>query len=118
VITQHGQILSPRREDIVQGTSLAYVESLLGAQSKSIEYRDIHFEELYEATEVLLAGNTGCVWSASALGKRPIGLGPNGPMCELLQEQWQKACACEWKSQAIRMAELMLERKNSPDKQH
>jgi branched-subunit amino acid aminotransferase/4-amino-4-deoxychorismate lyase len=118
VVTHNGKLLSPRREDIVQGTSLAYVESLLGAEGKSIEYRDIHFEELYEATEVLLVGNSGCVWSASALGKRPIGLGPNGPMCLLLQEQWQRACGCEWKSQAIRMAEFTLERKNSPDKQH
>ena len=116
VVTQSGKLLSPRREDIVQGTSLAYVESLLGAEGKSIGYRDIHFEELYEAAEVLLVGNTGCIWSASALGKRPIGLGPNGPICGYLQEQWQKACSCQWKSQAIRMAESLKKSQNHPEK--
>lgn len=116
VVTETGQISSPRREDIVRGTSLEFVESLLGNQGKSIAYRDIHFEELYQAAEVLLVGNTGCIWSASALGKRNIGLGPNGPLCGYLQEQWQKACGCNWKSQAIRMAESLKKSQNHPEK--
>jgi branched-subunit amino acid aminotransferase/4-amino-4-deoxychorismate lyase len=107
IVDKAGAIFSPRREDIVQGTSLAYVEQLLAGIGMNIEYRDVHFEELYDASEVLLVGNTGCLWPAVSLGKRPIGTTTNGPICATLQERWEKSISFNWRSQALRIADTL-----------
>ena len=107
IVDKAGAIFSPRREDIVQGTSLAYVEQLLAGIGMNIEYRDVHFEELYDASEVLLVGNTGCLWPAISLGKRPIGTTTNGPICATLQERWEKSISFNWRSQALRIADTL-----------
>ena len=106
MVDQHGHIVSPRREDILRGTSLERVERLLNVQGRSIEFRDLYFEEIYNAAEVLLVGNTGCVWHASHLQKRPIGDSKVGPICLSLQKQWCEAVGFDWKSQAILRGQL------------
>ena len=101
MIDANGDIVSPRREDIVAGTSLEKVERLLNAQSRSIRFRDIFFEELYEAKEILLVGNTGCIWHASHFQRRLIADGQAGPVCLSLQKQWCAEIGFDWKSQGI-----------------
>ncbi|MFN9465461.1 MAG: aminotransferase class IV, partial [Planctomycetota bacterium] len=65
IVDRQGNVVSPRREDIVAGTSLDQIEKMLQDAGKSILFRDVLFEELYDAAEVLLVGNTGCIWHAS-----------------------------------------------------
>jgi len=104
MVDRQGNVVSPRREDIVQGTSLDRVERMLKSQGFAIQYRDLHFEELQDAAEVLLAGNTGCLWHASRLQKRQIGNPEPGPLCTSLQKQWCGELGFDWKSQAIQKA--------------
>ena len=103
-VDRHGNIVSPRREDIVAGTSLDRVEKMLKEDGKSILFRDVLFEELYDAAEVLLVGNTGCIWHASSFQRRSIADTNPGPLCLRLQKQWCQAIGFDWKSQAIRKA--------------
>jgi branched-subunit amino acid aminotransferase/4-amino-4-deoxychorismate lyase len=77
---------------------------MLKSQGFAIQYRDLHFEELQDAAEVLLAGNTGCLWHASQLQKRQIGNPEPGPLCTSLQKQWFGELGFDWKSQAIQKA--------------
>ncbi|MFM8573758.1 MAG: aminotransferase class IV [Pirellula sp.] len=106
LVDRQGAVHSPRREDVVCGTSLERIEKMLGQQGQSIQYRDLMFEELYEASEVLLLGNTGCIWHASALQRREIGGGQAGPMCIRLQKQWCESIGFDWRAQALLKAEM------------
>jgi len=101
MVDRQGNVVSPRREDIVQGTSLDRVDGMLKSQGLEIQYRDLHFEELQGAAEVLLAGNTGCIWHASGFQERPIGDTLPGPVCSSLQRQWCNDLGFDWRSQAI-----------------
>jgi branched-subunit amino acid aminotransferase/4-amino-4-deoxychorismate lyase len=101
MIDRQSNIWSPRREDILNGTSLQYTQKLLASQGKQIQFRDILFEEIYEASEVLLVGNTGCLWHASHLQRREIGNTDPGPICLSLQKLWCQSIGFDWKSQAI-----------------
>lgn len=101
LVDQRGRISAPRKEDVVQGTSLARVEKMIEAQGKSIQFRDVLYEELYDAAEVLLVGNTGCLWHASHLQRRQIADGNPGPLCLSLQKQWCESIGFDWKTQAI-----------------
>ena len=101
MVDQQSNIWSPRREDVLNGTSLQFVAKLLALLGKEIQFRDILFEELYQASEVLLVGNTGCLWHASHFQRREIGLQSPGPTCLELQRLWCNAIGFDWKSQAL-----------------
>ena len=108
VVDYQGRVFSPRPEDTLCGTSLHFVEELLREQGRSIEYRDIHYEELLEAAEVLLVGNTGCLWQASHLNRRRLGTTTQGTeakgsLCASLQQAWINAIGFDWKQQAIEL---------------
>ncbi|MFN9465087.1 MAG: hypothetical protein ACK6B2_17920, partial [Planctomycetota bacterium] len=87
------------------GTSLDQIEKMLQDAGKSILFRDVLFEELYDAAEVLLVGNTGCIWHASSIQRRNIADTNPGPLCLQLQKRWCEAIGFDWKSQAIRNAD-------------
>ncbi len=105
IVDREGNVVSPRREDIVAGTSLDRIEKMLQDAGKSILFRDVLFEELYDAAEVLLVGNTGCIWHASSIQRRNIADTNPGPLCLQLQKRWCEAIGFDWKSQAIRNAD-------------
>ncbi len=105
IVDRQGNVVSPRREDIVAGTSLDQIEKMLQDAGKSILFRDVLFEELYDAAEVLLVGNTGCIWHASSIQRRNIADTNPGPLCLQLQKRWCEAIGFDWKSQAIRNAD-------------
>lgn len=104
MVDRQGNVVSPRREDIVAGTSLDRIEKMLHEEGKPILFRDVLFEELYDAAEVLLIGNTGCIWHASSIQRRNIADTNPGPLCVKLQRLWCEAIGFDWKSQAIRNA--------------
>lgn len=101
IVDQQSNIWSPRSQDILDGTSLKTTQDLLVTLGKEIQFRDILFEEISQASEVLLVGNTGCLWHASHFQRRVIGLGTPGPICLSLQKLWCQSIGFDWKSQAI-----------------
>lgn len=92
--------VSPLPADIVVGTSLQRVEQLLHTIDMRLVFRDIPFEELFDAQEVWLTGNSGCLWSAASLNGSPIGDGPSSQRCRELQQAWIEDSGFDWLSQA------------------
>jgi branched-subunit amino acid aminotransferase/4-amino-4-deoxychorismate lyase len=100
LVTDPTTAVSPLPTDIVVGTSLQRVEQLLHTIDMRLVYRDIPFEELTDAQEVWLTGNSGCVWSAASIDGSPIGHGPSSPRCQVLQQAWIEHAGFDWLSQA------------------
>jgi branched-subunit amino acid aminotransferase/4-amino-4-deoxychorismate lyase len=99
VISSEGQWVSPTPNSVMLGTSLRVCESLLADENRAISFRDISFEELRLAKEVILVGNTPCVWHASEIDSQSIGDGSVGPNCQWLQKRWVEHCGFDWLSQ-------------------
>lgn len=100
LITDPATAVSPLPKDIVVGTSLQRVEQLLQTIDMRLVYRDIPFDELIDAQEVWLTGNSGCLWSAASIDGVPIGHGPSSPRCRELQKAWIDQAGFDWLSQA------------------
>ena len=102
VVTSRGEIVSPTKENTVVGTSLEVVEMWLRERGDSVVFRDVAFDELASAAELLLLGNSGCVWHAASVRGESIGTGEAGPVCRWLQERWVKEVGFDWVGQARR----------------
>jgi branched-subunit amino acid aminotransferase/4-amino-4-deoxychorismate lyase len=101
MITSEDEWVSPSPDSVMIGTSLRWCESILAETNTPIAFRDISIEELKNAREVLLVGNTACVWHASELDGSPIGDGVAGERCRWLQQSWIQRCGFDWLSQGI-----------------
>jgi branched-subunit amino acid aminotransferase/4-amino-4-deoxychorismate lyase len=88
--------ISPRPSTVMLGTSFRFCESLLAETETRIIFRDICFEELGLAKELILVGNTGCVWHASEWDGQSIGDGRAGSQCRRLQDLWIKRLGFDW----------------------
>ena len=101
MIDRHGEWISPTDDSVLVGTSLKLSANLLEHQGTTLRYRDIAWDELTQAKEIILVGNTGCVWHANSLDGTAIGQGRRGPECERLQNLWIEHLGFDWRDQAI-----------------
>jgi branched-subunit amino acid aminotransferase/4-amino-4-deoxychorismate lyase len=101
LITRDGVWVSPKREEILAGTSLQIVEEILADEGIAIDFRSVAWDELAQAREVLLVGNSGCAWHASSIDEHRIGTGLPGAGCRLLQQRWIERAGWDWLSQAL-----------------
>lgn len=90
VLGKDGILKSPPLQDILHGVSLKTVTELAESLSIPVQFRDVHPEELCQATEVLMTGTTGCLWSAVEIDGKSIGTGKPGPVCQRLQSAWEQ----------------------------
>lgn len=102
LVTSGGEIVSPPKEKIVVGTSLEVAEIWLRERGESIVFRDVAFQELESASEVLLLGNSACVWHAESMQGELIATGESGPVCRWLQKRWVDEVGFDWLGQARR----------------
>ncbi|MFN9985784.1 MAG: aminotransferase class IV [Pirellula sp.] len=100
VVASSGEIVSPPKEKIVVGTSLEVVEMWLRERGDAIVFRDVAFEELNSAAEVLLLGNSACVWHAASMRGESIGTGECGPLGRWLQKRWVDEVGFDWVGEA------------------
>jgi branched-subunit amino acid aminotransferase/4-amino-4-deoxychorismate lyase len=99
MVDAHDAWISPDPRTVMLGTSLRFCESLLADAATQIVFRDIRFEELSHAKELILVGNTGCVWHVSEWDGRSIGDGRAGPQCKRLQDLWIRQIDFDWLQQ-------------------
>ncbi|MFN9435065.1 MAG: aminotransferase class IV [Planctomycetota bacterium] len=99
MMSSEGNWVSPTPNSVMLGTSMRLCESLLADSQQFICYQDVSFEELSHAREVILLGNTPCVWHVSEIDGKPIGDGTAGPNCQWLQKRWIEHCGFDWLSQ-------------------
>lgn len=101
VVGADGVICSPRLSDVLPGCTLGIIDELVRDAGGEIVYRDLSWDDLRSAQEVLLTGSTGIVWSATQLEGARIGKGVPGPICEWLSRLFSSATQCDFRSQAI-----------------
>jgi branched-subunit amino acid aminotransferase/4-amino-4-deoxychorismate lyase len=103
MIDPKGDWISPTKETVLIGTTLQRSASLLAKHGIAIQYRDIEWGELTSARELILVGNTGCVWHVADIDGEPIGdsapCPESGPECRRLQDLWIHHLGFDWRSQ-------------------
>lgn len=90
VLGQDDVLRSPPLEDILWGVSLHTVLKLAETIGLPVEFCDLDPESLRTASEVLMTGSTGCLWSAVSIDGKPIGDGKPGRICRRLQSAWEE----------------------------
>jgi len=101
LIDKNRVMRSPPLEDILHGVSLKTVCEIASSMNLPVEFSDIQPDDFYTASEVLMTGTTGCLWSAVTIEGHPIGNGQPGPICTQLQEAWQKRVGFDFTVQAF-----------------
>jgi branched-subunit amino acid aminotransferase/4-amino-4-deoxychorismate lyase len=97
-------IVSPPREAILPGVSLAVLEELAGKLGQRFLHRRLEVEELARADEVLLCSTSPCVWPVTRLAGKPIADGRPGPLARQLLAAWSEMVGLDISAQARRFA--------------
>lgn len=97
-------LVSPPRERILPGVSLAVLEELARGLGIPWQYRTFGWEELTAADEILLCSTSPCVWPVTRLNRRPLVPGVTGETYRRLLEAWGETVGVEIAAQARRFA--------------
>ncbi len=97
-------LISPPREQILPGISMAVIHELAGQLGIPFSERDLTTGDVATADEVLLCSTSPCVWAVTRLDGRPIGDGQPGPICRQLQDAWSEMVGLDIVAQAQRFA--------------
>jgi branched-chain amino acid aminotransferase len=88
IVTKQGQWITPSTRNAIHGTTLRRVCRLLQKNGLEVHSADLKKEDMFEASEVLLLGTTGCIWNATQLDNVQIGADPGVPRTKWLQGLW------------------------------
>jgi branched-chain amino acid aminotransferase len=97
-------LVSPPRERILPGISVAVVEELARKIELPFVHRDLTEDDLAAADEVLLTSTSPCVWPVTRLNGRPIGNGKCGEVARRLLSAWSELVGLDIEAQAARFA--------------
>lgn len=97
--------LSPKREKILPGISVAVLRDLAEQVGVAFQEIDIAPESIYEADEVFLCSTSPCLVPCTSCDGRPIGTGKPGPAFEQFLSLWSEAVGVDIRAQATRFAE-------------
>jgi len=97
-------LVSPPRERILPGVTVAVIEELAGRLGIPFSHRDLTTDDVAAADEVLLCSTSPCVLPVTRLDGRPVASGRPGPIARQLQEAWSKMVGCDIVAQARRFA--------------
>jgi branched-subunit amino acid aminotransferase/4-amino-4-deoxychorismate lyase len=102
VYSQDRGLISPPRERILPGVSVAVVEELAASIGISFSHRDLTANDVSAADEVLLCSTSPCVWSVTRFNGRPIGDGRPGAIARQLRKAWNRMVGVDIVAQAKR----------------
>lgn len=94
--------VSPPREKILPGVSVATLEGLSTELQVSFSHRTLTIEDLQTADEVILSSTSPCLLPVSALDGQPIAAGAPGPMFNKAIAAWSQLVGIDIIEQAIR----------------
>lgn len=97
-------LVTPRRENVLPGVSLAVVEELAGELGFPLQEADLTPEEFASADEALLVSTSICVLPIVQIDGAPIGTGQPGQTYRRLLEAWSKHVGVEIADQARQRA--------------
>src|SRR5262245_56051105 len=97
-------LISPAKEHILPGVTVAVIEELAGQLGIAFSHRELTVTEVAGAAEVLLCSTSPCVWSVTRLNGQTIADGTPGPISQRLREAWGKMVGVDIEAQARRFA--------------
>jgi len=97
-------LVSPPKESILPGVTVAVVEELAGRLRIPFLHRELTVEDVSRANEVLLCSTSPCVLSVTRLNGRATGDGKPGAISLRLREAWKEMVGVDIEEQARRFA--------------
>jgi branched-subunit amino acid aminotransferase/4-amino-4-deoxychorismate lyase len=95
-------LVSPPRDLILPGISLAVTRRLAGGLGLPCSDRPLTVEELLAADEVLLTSTPYCILPATKINGQKIGDGQAGPIFRRLLKAWDERTGIDLVGQAVR----------------
>jgi branched-chain amino acid aminotransferase len=95
-------LVSPPRERILPGVTVAVLEELAGSIGIPFSRRDLTVGDVTAADEVLLCSTSPCVWSVTRLNGQPVMDGKPGPIARKLRDAWCRMVGVDIVAQAKR----------------
>jgi len=97
-------LISPAKDRILPGVTVAVIEELAGQLGIPFANRDLIAPDFANAAEALLCSTSPCLLSITRLNGQPIGEGRPGPISRQLREAWSQMVGCDIELQAQRFA--------------
>jgi branched-chain amino acid aminotransferase len=105
VYFQDRGLVSPPKEHILPGVSVAVLEELAESLRIPFSHGVLTVAEITAASEILLCSTSPCVWSVTQVNGRAIGDGRRGPVAATLLEAWSQHVGLNIEAQARRFAQ-------------
>jgi branched-subunit amino acid aminotransferase/4-amino-4-deoxychorismate lyase len=102
IYTASEGLISPPKEQILPGVSVAVLEELAKDVGIPFVHRELTVAQVASAAEVLLCSTSPCVWSATQLNGKQIGEGQPGPICRRLRAAWSQLVGIDIAAQSHR----------------
>lgn len=97
-------LLSPPREHILPGVSVATLEQLMQPLGVPLVSRELTVEEIWDADEAFLSSTSPCLIPVTAVNGRSIGNGQPGPLFRQAIHAWSQHVGVDIVGQAKRFA--------------
>lgn len=97
-------LVSPPKESILPGISVAVLEELATKCGIPFSYEVLMPEDIAHADEVLLTSTSPCVWPVTQFNGKPIGTGKPGMMFRMLLTAWSLMVGHDIQAQALTFA--------------
>lgn len=97
-------LVSPPRESILPGVSVAVLEELAATLAIPFVHRRLLPVDFETADEVLLCSTSPCVWSVTRVNGKAISAGKPGPIAARLQAAWSDLVGLDIVAQARQFA--------------
>ncbi|MCE9547840.1 MAG: aminotransferase class IV [Planctomycetia bacterium] len=97
-------LVSPPRESVLPGISLAMLRSLAARQQVAWQERELTPEDFHTADEVLLSSTPFCLLPVTRFDGQPIGAGQPGPIYRQLLAAWSEEVGVNIAEQAKRFS--------------
>lgn len=105
LVDAEGVLVSPPREKILPGISVAVLAELAADLGLKMEYRNVRPEDLASAREVLLTSTSPCILPVTRFNGAAIGDGRPGATFQRLLAAWSQRVGLDIRSQAERFAQ-------------
>jgi len=97
-------LISPPKESILPGISVAVLEDLAAKCGIPFSYEVLLPQDVANADEVLLTSTSPCVWPVTQFNGKPIGNGKPGMMFRMLLTAWSLMVGHDIQAQALAFA--------------
>ena len=97
-------LVSPPREKILPGVTIAAIKELASELQIHFLHRELKVDDVARADEVLLCSTSPCVWAVTRLNGTSIGTGRPGQIVQRLQATWSAMVGIDIVAQAQQFA--------------